>query len=97
MEGNLRDILDRVKGAGAKPLLLGMRLPPNYGPDYAGNFAGMYGRLAEETGTPLVDRFMEGVAGHPSLNLSDGIHPTAEGHRLLARAVEGALRDLLRK
>lgn len=95
MEGNLRDVLERVKAAGAKPLLLGMRLPPNYGPSYVRDFAGMYGRLAEATGTPLVDHFMEGVAGRPSLNLPDLIHPTAEGHRILAEKVKGPLRDLL--
>ncbi len=95
MEGNLRDILDRVKAAGAKPLLLGMRLPPNYGPAYVRDFAGMYRRLADATGTPLVDHFMDGVAGRADRNLPDLIHPTAEGHRVLAGTVKGALRDLL--
>jgi acyl-CoA thioesterase-1 len=97
MEGNLRDILDRVKAAGAKPLLLGMRMPPNYGPAYVRDFAGMYGRLSKATGAPLVDHFMDGVAGRPEFNLEDMIHPNAEGHRLLAKAVKGALRDVLRE
>ena len=95
VEGNLRDILERAKAAGARPLLLGMRLPPNYGPDYTRDFEGMYARLAAETGAAFVPRFMDGVAGRPDRNLPDGIHPTAEGHRLLAGNVEGALRDLL--
>jgi acyl-CoA thioesterase-1 len=95
MEENLRDILVRVKAAGAEPLLLGMRLPPNYGPGYVKEFSEMYGRLAKETGAALVDHFMEGVAGRPALNLPDMIHPTAEGHRLLAKNVEKALRKLV--
>lgn len=95
MEGNLRDILDRVKGAGAKPLLLGMRLPPNYGPAYTREFAGMYERLSEATGAPLVEHFMDGVAGRPEFNLEDMIHPNAEGQRLLAKAVKDALRKVL--
>lgn len=95
MEENLRDILLRVKAAGAEPLLLGMRLPPNYGPGYVKEFSAMYGRLAKETGSALVDHFMEGVAGRPALNLPDMIHPTAEGHRLLAKNVEKALRNAL--
>lgn len=92
MEANLRDVLDRVKAAGAKPLLLGMRLPPNYGPAYVRDFEGMYGRLADATGCAVVPHFMEGVAGRLDRNLPDGIHPTAEGHRLLAANVREALR-----
>jgi acyl-CoA thioesterase-1 len=95
IEGNLRDIVERVKAAGAKPLLLGMKIPPNYGLDYVVEFEGLYARLAKETGCAFVPWFMRGVAGKPELNLEDGIHPTAEGHRLLAENVEKELRRLL--
>ncbi len=95
MERNLRRILGRVQAAGARPLLLGMRLPPNYGAPYAGDFAGVFPRLAEEFDVPLVPFLLEGVAGRPSLNLPDGIHPTVEGHGVLADNVEPALRKVL--
>jgi acyl-CoA thioesterase-1 len=95
VEGNLREILLRVAGAGAKPLLLGMRLPPNYGPEYVRAFEGLYGRLAEETGCAFVPGFLDGVGGRPDRNLEDGIHPTAEGHRVLAANVAPALRKVL--
>ena len=95
VEGNLRDIVVRVKAAGAKPLLLGMRIPPNYGRDYVAEFEGTYARVAKETGCAFVPFFMKGVAGKPDLNLPDGIHPTAEGHLLLAENVEDPLRELL--
>jgi acyl-CoA thioesterase-1 len=96
MEANLREILDRVKEAGAKPLLLGMRLPPNYGPAYTGEFRAMYRRLADDTGAAFVPEFLEGVGGRLDRNLPDGIHPTPEGHRILAANVREALEALLR-
>jgi acyl-CoA thioesterase-1 len=95
VEENLRDILTRVRAAGARALLLGMRLPPNYGPAYVGAFEDLYPRLAEETGALLVPHFMEGVAGRLDRNLPDGIHPTPEGHEILADNVEPSLRRLL--
>jgi acyl-CoA thioesterase-1 len=96
VEANLRDILVRARAAGAAPLLLGMRLPPNYGRDYAAAFEGAYARLARETGSAFVPFFMEGVAGRLDRNLVDGIHPTAEGHEVLASNVEDALAEVLR-
>jgi acyl-CoA thioesterase-1 len=95
VEGNLRDILRRVKEAGAKPLLLGMRLPPNYGAEYASAFERAYDRAAKEAGAAFVPFFMEGVAGRLDRNLPDGIHPTAGGHEVLAGNVEEALGALL--
>jgi acyl-CoA thioesterase-1 len=95
MEANLRDILERVKASGAKTLLLRVPLPPNYGPSYTEDFARMFGRVAEATGTPLVGDFMDGVGGRLDMNLPDGIHPNVAGHRRLAGNLRKALRKLL--
>lgn len=92
---NLRSIVLRAQEEGVRVLLLGVQLPPNYGEEYTRAFERMYVALAEETGASLVPRFMEGVGGVAELNLEDGLHPTAEGHRLLARNVAPGLRALL--
>ena len=95
IEANLREILRRVVESGAKPLLLGMRLPPNYGPAYTAAFEEAFERVADEHDAAFLPFFMTGVAGRLDLNLEDGIHPTAEGHEKLAENVEPALRPLL--
>lgn len=96
-EANLRAILEKVRGHGATPLLLGMKLPPNYGVEYASGFDALYRRIAEDTGVAFVPFFMAGVAGVQEMNLSDGIHPTAAGHRKLAANLEAALLRVLRR
>ncbi|HYO09840.1 MAG TPA: arylesterase [Tepidisphaeraceae bacterium] len=96
-EENLRAIIRKSRDAGAAVVLLGMLIPPNYGPDYAGQFRELYPRLARELDVPLVPFLLEGVGGDPRLNLPDGIHPTADGHRIVARNVLPQLRDALRQ
>ncbi len=95
IETNLRRIVERVRAAGARVLLLAARLPPNYGAAYAGGFDSLFGRVAKDLDVACVPYFMEGVAGRPSMNLQDGIHPTPEGHERLAENVEDALAKLL--
>jgi acyl-CoA thioesterase I len=95
IEGNLRQIIRRSQEAGARVLLLGMQIPPNYGGDYAGDFAALYPRLAKETGVPLVPFLLEGVGGVPELNLGDGMHPNAEGQEKVAANVVPYLVDVL--
>ncbi len=92
---NLRRILVGIEESGAVPLLLGMRIPPNYGPEYASGYEAIYDDLAEELDVPYVPFFMEGVGGVARLNLPDGLHPTAEGHRKLAENLAPALREVL--
>ncbi len=96
-EANLRAILQRATAAGARVLLAGMLIPPNYGPDYCEAFAAIYPRLAEELAVPLIPFLLEGVAAVPELNLEDGIHPNAEGQRRVARTVLAHLQPLLEK
>src|SRR5687768_17131294 len=94
-EDNLRAIVSKSRDAGASVLLLGMLIPPNYGPEYTAQFREIYPRVAKETDAALVPFLLEGVGGDPRLNQPDGIHPTAEGHRLVASNVINPLRDLL--
>ena len=86
-EENLRQILGKAISTGARPILLGLKLPPNLGPDYTSEFEAVFPRLASELAVPLVPFMLEGVAGVPELNLPDGIHPTAEGQEIIAETV----------
>jgi acyl-CoA thioesterase-1 len=86
VEGNLRQIIRRAQAAGAGVLLLGMRLPPNYGP-YADQFTAVYPKLARELGVPLVPFLLKDVGGIRTLNQADGIHPTAKGQEIVAKNV----------
>jgi acyl-CoA thioesterase-1 len=94
---NIQGILDRARQKSPSPriLLLGMQAPPNLGPLYTSRFRALYPSLAQANHVPLVPFLLEGVAGHPSLNQADGIHPNPEGHRLLAETVWGGLEPLL--
>jgi acyl-CoA thioesterase I len=94
-EQNLREIVLRSKAAGARVLLLGMQIPPNYGPEYAKGFSDMYPRIAKEMDVPLVPFLLEGVGGVADLNQSDGIHPTAEGQEKVADLVTPYVADVL--
>ena len=94
-EQNLRRIVARARGAGAAVLLIGMLVPPNYGPEYAPAFAALYPRIAKELDVPLVPFLLEAVGGRPELNQADGMHPTADGHRLMANTVYPALRKIV--
>ena len=78
VETNLREIIRRSREAGARVLLLGMRLPPNYGP-YAEQFTALYPKLAKELNVPLVPFLLDKVGGIRSLNQADGIHPHGQG------------------
>ncbi|MGH7336710.1 MAG: arylesterase [Myxococcota bacterium] len=96
-EANLRAIVERTRAAGARVVLAGMQIPPNYGPEYTAGFRALYPRLAEEYDVPLVPFLLEGVAARPELNQRDGIHPNAEGQKIVARTVADALAPLLRE
>ena len=93
--GNLEEIVARFQAAGARVLLGGMRLPPNYGRAYADDFRRMYETVARERRATLIPFFLDGVAADPRLNLPDGIHPTAEGYRLIVERLWPHLEPLL--
>jgi acyl-CoA thioesterase-1 len=93
-ERNLRTMIERSRAAGARVLLLGVRLPLNYG-DYGAEFDALYPALAEEYGVAFVPFYMDGVGGVPELNLADGLHPSPEGHQKLAENVAPALASAL--
>ncbi len=95
IEANLRAIVEKARAAGARVLLAGMKIPPNYGPDYAAGFEAVFPRLARELEIELVPFLLEGVAARPELNLPDGIHPNAAGHEIVARTLAEALAPLL--
>jgi acyl-CoA thioesterase-1 len=97
VEENLRRIIIRSRTSGAQVILAGMRVPPNYGSEYSEAFHGIYARLAGEFDVILIPFILDGVAGIPSLNLPDGIHPTAEGHRILARKITPYVEEALRE
>ncbi len=94
---NLRAIVGRARESGARVVIAGMRIPPNYGPEYTEAFAALYPALARESGATLVPFLLEGVAGHPELNQADGIHPTAEGQSRVATTVAATLAPMLRE
>ena len=95
IETNLREIVRRARAAGAQVLLAGMKMPPNYGPDYTRDFEALYSRLARELDLAFVPFLLAGVAADPKLNQADGIHPSAEGQRIVARLVADALQPML--
>ena len=95
LKQNLAAMIDAAKTAGAKVLLLGMQLPPNYGPRYTEAFAGVYTQLADEKQIALVPFFLEGVGGHPELMQADGLHPAAAAQQRLLDNVWPALKPLL--
>jgi acyl-CoA thioesterase-1 len=94
IESNLRQIVRRSQAAGARVLLLGMRIPPNYGP-YADQLAALYPKLAKELNVPLVPFLLDKVGGIRSLNQADGIHPTAKGQEIVAKNVRPYLEKML--
>ena len=81
----------------AQPVVIaGMLMPPNLGRDYIVAFKSMFRDLAAKNKTALIPFLLEGVVGVPQLNQADGIHPTAEGHKVVAENVWKALQPILR-
>jgi acyl-CoA thioesterase-1 len=96
---NLQAIIDmvRAKNPQTKIVLAGMQIPPNLGKDYTTDFKNMYPELATANDVALIPFLLEGVAGVPELNLEDGIHPTAEGQKIVAKTVWNVLQALVLK
>ncbi|MCI8212944.1 arylesterase [Pseudomonas sp. S25] len=95
LQQNLASMIDRSRDAGARVLLLGMQIPPNYGPRYTNAFKAVYSNLADEKKVPLVPFFLEGVGGVPELMQADGLHPAAGAQQKLLENVWPTLKPLL--
>ncbi len=96
-QANLDQMIVALRKAGARVVLAGMTLPPNYGPDYIRSFERIFAALAAKYKLPLIPFLLEGVATNRRLMQDDGIHPTAEGNRLVAQTVFKTLEPLLQK
>ncbi|MGE3676681.1 MAG: arylesterase [Burkholderiales bacterium] len=96
MKKNLGAMIKAAQGAGAKVLLVGVRIPPNYGPDYAGAFDAAFAELAKQHRTALVPFLLEGMAEKPELFLPDQLHPAEAAQPILLENVWKALRRLLK-
>ncbi len=94
---NLQTIIDRVKlkYPRARIVVAGMQMPPNLGEPYVSEFKNLFPELAQRNHAALIPFLLEGVGGKPELNQPDRIHPTAEGHRLVAANVWRVLKPLL--
>jgi acyl-CoA thioesterase-1 len=97
MRANLTRMAELAAAAGAKVLLLGMRMPPNYGPEYTEQFAMTFSDLARDKKLPWVPFLLTDIALNPSLLQGDDIHPNAEGQPILLENVWPALKVLLHK
>ncbi|MDQ3069706.1 MAG: arylesterase [Acidobacteriota bacterium] len=95
MKGNLQAIIRQAKARSIPVLLLGMEALPNFGPEYTTQFRLAFRDLAEEEDVELVPFFLDGVAGVPSLNQPDGLHPNADGARRIADTVWKALEPIV--
>jgi acyl-CoA thioesterase-1 len=96
MKQNLSRIIEQAHKAGARVLLVGMKLPPNYGPDYTGAFDAAFGELAKRHKTALVPFLLEDFATRPELFQPDRIHPTEAAQPLMLERVWKALQPLLK-
>lgn len=92
---NLQAIINKVKAKypNAKIILAGMQVPPSMGADYANSFKAVFPTLAQKNKIDLIPFLLDNVAGIPKLNQKDGIHPTAEGAKIVAGNVWGVLKD----
>lgn len=97
LKKNLTEVITRAQARGIKVVLTGMEAPPNFGPAYTSEFRRVYRELAREHDVTFVPFYLQGVAGNPALNIADGIHPNAEGSRIVEQTIWKALEPLLEK
>jgi acyl-CoA thioesterase-1 len=97
LKRNLSEVITRAQAKGIKVILTGMEAPPNFGSAYTSEFRAVYRELAREHNIAFVPFYLEGVAGIPGLNIADGIHPNAEGSRIVEKTIWSALEPLLVK
>jgi len=96
-QGNLGAMIAAIQHAGAQVLLVGILIPPNYGPKYSSSFAQMFQQLAGERKVAFVPFLLDGIALDPDLMQQDGLHPRAEGEPRVLENVWQHLRPLLER
>ena len=96
-QNNLARVIEALQQNGAHVILAGITLPPNYGPEYIRKFDALFTALAARYKAPLIPFLLAGVAGHSDLMQSDGLHPNAQGTRLVVGNVWQRLEPLLRR
>lgn len=94
-ENNLRDMITASRQSKAKVLLVGMRIPPNYGRDYTEKFFAMFGKLAKENRIALAPFLLQGVADQPQLFQADRIHPLASAQPIMLENIWPQLKSLI--
>lgn len=96
---NLQEIIDfvRKKNENIEIILAGMQIPPNMGQEYTSEFKSIFPDLAKKNNVQLIPFLLEDVAGNPELNQQDGIHPTAEGQKIVAENVWKVLNPVIQK
>lgn len=94
-EANLRQMVTLSQKQDAKVMLIGMRMPPNYGRAYTERFFGMYDNLAREFKAPLVPFMLEGVADKPALFQADRLHPNAQAHPIILNNIWPTFKNLI--
>jgi acyl-CoA thioesterase-1 len=97
IESSLANIIERCGEYNAQVLLVGVRLPPNYGPGYNQQFAALYRRLSDRYDIPLVPRMLDQVADNRELMQEDGMHPKAEAQRQIMMNIWAGLEPMLGK
>src|SRR5262245_53168864 len=94
---NLEGIIEQLQKASVTVVLAGMKLPPNYGVEYTSGFEEIYPVLARKYHLKLIPFFLDGIAGSVELNQADGIHPTAEGYRVIVGKLVEQVTPLLKQ
>jgi acyl-CoA thioesterase-1 len=95
IESNLASMIEKVQNSGARAVLVGMQIPPNYGQRYTEMFAGIYPKLSDQYDTALVPFFLDGIYNQAGLMQDDGIHPTEEAQTQLLENVWPVLKPIL--
>jgi acyl-CoA thioesterase-1 len=96
IKGNLTQMIALAKEAGSKVLILGVRLPPNYGPAYTEQFQGIFTTLGQDSSLQVVPLFLHNVDDKPQLMQADGIHPTSAAQPILLNNIWPVLKPLLK-
>jgi len=97
MKDNLAQMIEQSKRSGAKVLLIGMKIPPNYGPKYSQSFKQKYQQLSQELKVPRVPFMLQGMENRPELIQDDGLHPNVQGQPIILENIWPQLKLILKK